>query len=94
MNLFAFPRMAISIALPALSSGSMFSSSSARFKTSDLAPAKSGQLVVRTVVSSSILSACIRIALIAKISQSAARDRDRAAMENEWSRRKCTRLIR
>lgn len=92
MNLFAFPSMAISMALPTLSSTS--SLSSLAWEMIGSAPDHTCQLVVRATVRSNMLFAFSRNTRIARISQRCALERDRVAVVRFSSRRKWTRLIK
>lgn len=94
MNRFALPSIANSMAFPTRSPMSISSSCSAFCNTSGLAPEKRGQLVVATVVRSSISSAWKRRARMARISHRVARDCERVMVEIDLSREKWTRLSR
>ena len=92
MNLFAFPNIATSMALPTLSSTSSPLSSLA-CKMWRSAPDHTCQLVVRDKVRSMLFSFW-RNTRIARISQSCALEHDTGAVVRLSSRRKWTRLIK
>lgn len=93
MKIFASLMMAISIALPMRVLSSNSSNSMHHWRTSGGAPSKMGQEVTRMPASSRTSEDWRRVR-VARISQRAARERLREAVEKSWSRIKWTRLRR